>query len=80
MNGTIRQYIYPRDCHRPSPDYAVCVDCLTRMKDMVKPNGYLIITTPFSWLDEFTARENWLGGYEGKVGCRRWVPLVYLRW
>ena len=42
-------------------------DCLTRMKDMVKPNGYLVITTPFSWLDEFTARENWLGGYEGKV-------------
>lgn len=59
---------------RNSTPFNACswrLDCLHRMKELVKPNGYLVITTPFSWLDEFTQRENWLGGYEGKVHCCR---------
>ncbi|MEK9985898.1 MAG: methyltransferase type 12, partial [Opitutae bacterium] len=27
----------------------------------VKPGGQLVLTTPFTWLEEYTPRENWLG-------------------
>lgn len=36
------------------------------MKDFVKPGGHLVITTPFSWLEQFTDKEKWLGGADGK--------------
>lgn len=39
---------------------------LDRTKSLVKPGGQLVITTPFSWLEEYTPRENWLGGLPGK--------------
>eukprot|EP00045_Choanoeca_perplexa_P012553 m.137355 g.137355 ORF g.137355 m.137355 type:complete len:290 (+) comp16053_c0_seq1:118-987(+) len=58
-------------CRLPQP-----MDCLTRMKDMVKPNGYVVITTPFSWLDEFTPRDNWLGGYDGKESCDKMFDVL----
>jgi hypothetical protein len=28
---------------------------------LVKPGGQLFITTPFTWLDEYTPSANWLG-------------------
>jgi|TARA_B100000795_G_scaffold250015_1_gene217913 hypothetical protein len=31
---------------------------------MVKTNGIVVMTTPFSWLKEYTEERNWLGGYE----------------
>jgi len=31
---------------------------------LVKPGGQFILTSPYTWLDEFTPRENWLGGFE----------------
>ncbi len=34
---------------------------LARFPDLVKPGGQLILTTPHTWMDTFTARENWLG-------------------
>ncbi len=37
--------------------------CLARMKSLVNPGGQLVITSPYSWLEEFTPRQNWLGGY-----------------
>ena len=30
----------------------------------MKPGGQLIITSPYTWLEEFTPRANWLGGFE----------------
>ncbi|MFM1944304.1 MAG: hypothetical protein RI897_3286 [Verrucomicrobiota bacterium] len=30
----------------------------------VSSGGQLLITTPCTWLEEYTAREEWLGGYE----------------
>jgi putative 4-mercaptohistidine N1-methyltranferase len=36
--------------------------CLDRLPGLVRPGGQLIITSPYTWLDEFTPRENWLGG------------------
>ncbi len=40
-------------------------DCLTRLAGLVESGGQLIITSPYTWLEEFTPKENWLGGYEG---------------
>lgn len=35
---------------------------LDRLPQLVKPGGQLLLTTPFTWLEEFTPRANWLGG------------------
>jgi len=37
------------------------VDFLDRLPALVNPGGQLIITTPNTWLENFTAREYWLG-------------------
>lgn len=29
----------------------------------INPGGLLVITSPYTWLEEFTRREEWLGGY-----------------
>jgi len=34
---------------------------LRRLPDLVKPGGQLIITTPNTWLEEFTAKPYWIG-------------------
>ncbi len=46
-------------CRLPQPN-----QCLNRLQDLVKPGGQLVITSPYTWLDEFTPSENWLGGFE----------------
>ena len=38
--------------------------CLARLPALVRPGGQLVITSPYTWLEEFTPREHWLGGYE----------------
>jgi putative 4-mercaptohistidine N1-methyltranferase len=38
--------------------------CLERLPGLVNPGGQLIITSPYTWLEEFTPREHWLGGFE----------------
>jgi 5-histidylcysteine sulfoxide synthase/putative 4-mercaptohistidine N1-methyltranferase len=30
----------------------------------MKPGGILVLTSPYTWLEEFTAKEHWLGGYK----------------
>lgn len=35
---------------------------LERVPQLLKPGGQLLLSTPFSWLEEFTPRANWLGG------------------
>jgi len=37
---------------------------LERLPSLVKPGGQLILTSPYTWLEEFTPRERWLGGFE----------------
>jgi len=39
------------------------LQCLQRLTDLVNPGGQLIITSPYTWLEEFTPRSNWLGGF-----------------
>lgn len=35
---------------------------LNRLPDLVTSGGQLVLTTPFTWLEEFTPKANWLGG------------------
>lgn len=43
--------------------------CLARMPSLVKPGGQLIISSPYTWLAEYTPPEHWLGGFsrEGEI-------------
>lgn len=43
-------------CRLPEP-----MRLLRRLPELIKPGGQLFITTPFSWLEEYTPTENWLG-------------------
>ncbi|HWB58885.1 MAG TPA: putative 4-mercaptohistidine N1-methyltransferase [Chthoniobacteraceae bacterium] len=44
-------------CRLPDP-----AKFLARLPALVKPGGQLVITTPCTWLEEFTPRANWLCG------------------
>ncbi len=49
-------------CRLPSPKA-----CLGRMggpRGLVRPGGLLVITSPYTWMEQFTPKEVWLGGYE----------------
>lgn len=43
-------------CRLPEP-----MRLLNRLPKLLKPKGQLFITTPFTWLEEYTPLENWLG-------------------
>lgn len=42
-------------CRLPDP-----AACLARMPDLLTPHGVLVMTTPFSWLAEYTEPQHWL--------------------
>ncbi|MEI6351908.1 MAG: putative 4-mercaptohistidine N1-methyltransferase [Verrucomicrobiota bacterium] len=46
-------------CRLPEPRR-----CLRRLTELVAPGGQLVISTPSSWMEAFTPREHWLGGFE----------------
>jgi putative 4-mercaptohistidine N1-methyltranferase len=37
--------------------------CLVRLPGLVKPGGQLVLASPYTWMEEFTPRENWPGGF-----------------
>jgi putative 4-mercaptohistidine N1-methyltranferase len=39
--------------------------CLAQLARLVKPGGQLVITSPYTWLEEYTPREHWLCGETG---------------
>ena len=41
---------------------------LNLIKDRIRPGGLLILTSPYTWLEEFTPRENWIGGFKADTG------------
>lgn len=41
---------------------------LDLIKSRIKPGGLLVITSPYTWLADFTERENWLGGFKADTG------------
>ncbi len=38
--------------------------CLERLSGLVNPGGQLVITSPYTWMPDFTEPTQWLGGYE----------------
>jgi putative 4-mercaptohistidine N1-methyltranferase len=36
---------------------------LTMIHERMNPGGVLVVTSPYTWLEEFTKKEEWLGGY-----------------
>ena len=44
-------------CRLPDP-----ATFLRRLPQLVAPGGQLLLTTPFSWLPEYTASDHWIGG------------------
>ena len=43
--------------------------CLARLPDLVSPGGWFVITSPYTWLEEYTPRDKWLdGGASGSGG------------
>lgn len=36
--------------------------CLVRVPTLVTPGGWLVITSPYTWLEEYTPRGKWLDG------------------
>jgi SAM-dependent methyltransferase len=49
-------------CRLPEP-----LRCLDGLERVVAPGGVALLVTPFSWLEQFTHRSRWLGGYEDPV-------------
>jgi putative 4-mercaptohistidine N1-methyltranferase len=43
-------------CRLPAP-----MKFLDRLPELVKPGGQLLLATPFTWLEDYTPRELWLG-------------------
>jgi len=35
---------------------------LTTIHQRIKPRGLLVIASPYTWIEEFTRKENWIGG------------------
>ena len=55
-------------CRLPEP-----LRVLNRLIELVQPGGQLFITTPFTWLEEYTPSANWLGdgAQDSFAGLRR---------
>lgn len=49
-------------CRLPDP-----VACLNAMPKLVNAGGVVVMVTPFTWLEEFTPRSKWLGGFNDPV-------------
>ena len=48
-------------CRLPSP--SACLRSLSGPRGLVRPGGLAVIVSPYTWMDEHTPREVWLGGY-----------------
>jgi 5-histidylcysteine sulfoxide synthase/putative 4-mercaptohistidine N1-methyltranferase len=41
---------------------------LALIKERIRPGGLLVLTSPYTWLEAFTPREKWLGGFKARTG------------
>ncbi|WP_419905820.1 putative 4-mercaptohistidine N1-methyltransferase [Kiloniella sp.] len=41
---------------------------ISSIKHRIRAGGHLVLTSPYTWLEEFTQRENWLGGFKANTG------------
>ena len=49
---------------------------LARVPQLVKTGGQLLLTTPFTWLAEFTPRDKWIGGTTEKESSDELTHLL----
>lgn len=49
-------------CRLPDP-----IACLDGLPGIINKGGVIVMVTPFSWLEEFTPRGKWLGGFYDPV-------------
>lgn len=45
--------------------------CLARLPELVRPGGQLIVSSPYTWLEEYTPVSHWLGGITDAQGAPR---------
>ena len=45
--------------------------CLARLPGLLRPGARLILTSPYTWLAEYTPPDHWLGGRPGPTGPER---------
>ncbi len=45
--------------------------CLARLPEIVNPGGWLVITSPYTWLEEYTPRDQWLERGHGTLTTLR---------
>jgi putative 4-mercaptohistidine N1-methyltranferase len=45
--------------------------CLAQLPALVAPGGVLVITSPYTWLEEYTPRERWLDQGDGTLAVLR---------
>ena len=53
-------------CRLPEP-----IKLLERFSSLLKPGGQLVITSPYTWLEEHTSKANWLGGFDKEASAVR---------
>ncbi len=41
---------------------------LASVHERINAGGYLILTSPYTWLEEYTSKEFWIGGYKDENG------------
>jgi putative 4-mercaptohistidine N1-methyltranferase len=49
-------------CRLPSPK--ACLNRLSGPFGLIRPGGLVLVATPFTWNEEYTPKEVWLGGYQ----------------
>ncbi|MEM9412763.1 MAG: putative 4-mercaptohistidine N1-methyltransferase, partial [Planctomycetota bacterium] len=41
---------------------------LSIIKERIRPGGMLVLSSPYTWLEEYTPRDRWLGGFKANTG------------
>jgi putative 4-mercaptohistidine N1-methyltranferase len=42
---------------------------LNTIHERINPDGFLVLTSPYTWLEEYTQKKFWIGGYVDENGC-----------
>jgi SAM-dependent methyltransferase len=50
-------------CRLPSPRRFI-----STVSNFLKPNGMLVLVSPYSWLEEYTEKQEWFGGRVSESG------------
>ncbi len=53
-------------CRVPEP-----MKLIESLPSLLNPGGQLVITSPYTWLEDHTPKDNWLGGFDNEAGSVR---------